>query len=81
MVWRHEARVTARYTFPLDMLRYDRCTPLSQSDVGELELALAGSGRILDVVTFTSDRCAPWTIDRWKSFGCTVEHLSSRRGW
>lgn len=66
------AIVKGRGQFPFDMLRYDRCSPLRETD----SIRLGGEsdedmlkGRVVVVV---SDRSTPFTSKRWESFGWKV---------
>lgn len=76
------ARVNATFRgsgpFPIDMLRYDRCWPLSQEDIAKIAESLSGDigsadAREIRVGTHATlaaskDETA-FTNDRWKSFG------------
>jgi len=63
--------------FPLDMLRYDRCFPLTSQDVRDMDQALrhpsfARNQKDLPSVTLCSYHDHPeWEVDirRWVSFG------------
>ncbi len=76
--------VTSKMAFPLDMLRYDQCFPYSQEDVAQIGASL---DRCVDVkertvtlsrfVDAKTVRNLP-TMDRWKSFGWTVQQNNIR---
>ena len=84
--YRHEAQVTFRGAFPLDMLRYDCSYPATSTDVGAIGDSLdsyerqeryrttpPGAGLDTTVrICAISDRKPHFSIERWKSFGCTV---------
>ena len=67
---RYEYIVTGRGEFPWDMLRYDRCWPMSSSDVGKLDATR--EPRSILICSYTQP-----TLARWSSFGwsCGVEKL------
>lgn len=55
--------------FPLDMLRYDTCVPMSSGDVALME----GRGeRVIHLTRFSANPEAMPTAERWASFGWTV---------
>ena len=58
--------------FPVDMLRYDRCTPRTSRDSREIERSLLsyGSGYGWEVELVTERKSI--TVDRWASFGCSI---------
>lgn len=65
--------------FPLDMLRYDRCTPYQQSDVDEVWELVAtrprsGERYSIKLVAQHSKGWKP-TEGRWESFGWQVERI------
>jgi len=55
--------------FPLDMLRYDCCYPLTQSDTNYISDSWTMPGK-QHTVALVSDRKP--TIARWESFGWSV---------
>ena len=61
---RYEYVVTGRGDFPLDMLRYDRCWPMSSSDVARLEHLTSREPRSVLMMSYDKP-----TIERWSSFG------------
>lgn len=72
-VWTYMVSGTGR--FPLDMLRYDRCTPLAGVDVAILENTFQGHG----YNSFAVIGPVEPTIDRWKSFGWQVNDVEKRK--
>ena len=70
---------------PLDMMRYDRCTPYSQEDVGELACVevLRDKKDPPIEITFVhySHGTKTWepTRDRWRSFGWEVIEVQEPR--
>ena len=64
---RYEYVVTGRGEFPMDMLRYDCCWPLSSSDVAKLDSGLVHSSREPRSVIMAS--YTKPTIEHWASFG------------
>lgn len=73
MTYRHLATVTSRSDFPIDMLRYDRCHPLTEMDSNAIRASLAAHEGVVVVVERVSNSKDPnWTIARWASFGATL---------
>lgn len=79
-IWiiKFEVQSNSRFSvFPLDMMRYDRCTPRTQSDVNDIviseNLALELEPKPITMVHYSHGfrRWQP-TVDRWKSFGWEV---------
>jgi hypothetical protein len=65
--------------FPLDMLRYDRCTPYQQQDVDEVWELVAmrpvkGKRYSIKLVAKHGKGWTP-TEGRWESFGWQVEKI------
>lgn len=68
--------VSGTGTFPIDMLRHDRCTPAHENDSAQIERSFdRGSGRLVTHVMVKSTVKAPTTA-RWKSFGWEVGALN-----
>ena len=86
--WRHVARITWRGTFPVDMLRYDRCSPLKAEDAVAIASSLdhtvlrSDGEQVIHVVKFDhrKDPVVVWTVHRWKSFGAQVEVRTEKCG-
>jgi len=57
--------------FPIDMLRYDRCVPATESDANGIASREA-YGRCIGLIRFSSARRSAPNIARWKSFGWVV---------
>jgi hypothetical protein len=77
-----EFTVTGHGSLPLDMLRYDRATPLTQEDVKENSYVLDTPAQIR-LIRFTQGKGNNYgdmpTVDRWKSFGWTVSDIVWRK--
>jgi hypothetical protein len=80
--------VRGRNAFPVDMLRYDRCTPLHESDsdvihrsiMREAGLYTGAEGNRLGVtVAVRSDK--PPTEARWRSFSWEVVSVDKIRSF
>ena len=81
-----EFNVSGTGDFPIDMLRYDRCSPYSSQDAGKI-----GSGGLADycdtrtvkLIRFTQGKGKNYkdnpTNDRWKSFGWAVSNVEFRK--
>ena len=78
---------------PIDMMRYDRCTPLTQEDASktfqshclsldDLNFKLPPTNTIR-MIRFTEGNGKNYsdnpTVDRWKSFGWQVSDISWRK--
>lgn len=57
--------------FPLDMLRYDGCIPVRETDSANIRMAVL-TGRRPDATAIRLRGPKPPTIARWKSFGWTL---------
>jgi hypothetical protein len=68
----HDFVVEGRTSFPIDMLRYDRCWPRTELDAGEVERSFRRVEGVRGVrVVSLSGLRAP-TDGRWESFGWKV---------
>ncbi len=68
--------VTGKGPFPLDMLRYDRCWPMTQDDV--LHTPWTRNHGMEEREINLNGICAHPTIERWKSFGWVVTQIEGR---
>ncbi len=75
----HRIRVTFRGRFPVDMLRYDRCSPATEASSGEIEASLYDDMKRRTVLltkqasqTWSTDP-GVWTARRWASYSCKIE--------
>jgi hypothetical protein len=82
--YRVTAIVTGKGSFPIDMLRYDRCMPDTERDARTVEDTLIpGSVRdpetgkratwvvnVCKIVNSRQEASRAWTVARWASFGC-----------
>lgn len=68
------ATVRGRGEFPLDMLRYDRCSPESETD--SYNIAKTFSNPLdrweIQVVRKVTSKSDKWTVARWQSFGVEI---------
>lgn len=76
--YRHTFTMMGKRPFPIDMLRYDRCTPKHEADSNAIERSHSRQGTDeVFTVTLVSDKPAKvWspTTGRWRSMGyeCTL---------
>ena len=71
--------VESRYSFPIDMLRYDNCFPQTERDSGEITESIIGmKGFSVGVGRFVEYKHVQPTIARWDSFGCKVSDIQIR---
>jgi len=70
-------RVTlrGRAAFPIDMLRYDRAVPASETDAAAIERSHM---RMARYETVTVDMPSAPTVDRWKSFWWDVTKVEEQ---
>lgn len=79
------AKITGRGEFPIDMLRYDQCSPATEVDSGLIEQSMTkyGSWEIYVKTNLKPTKLRvpaafyPWTKERWESFGVKIEPLPS----
>lgn len=64
-----EFMVEGQGHFPVDMLRYDACWPVTSEDVCRMPL---GTIRKLEIVKVRMASHRAPTVDRWASFGWRV---------
>ena len=66
--------VTGTYVFPTDMLRYDACYPIDEtnSNIAPYDIHITGERS----VNLKANN--PPTIDRWRSFNWTVSNIEAR---
>lgn len=69
-VYDFEYQVSGAGPFPIDMLRYDRASPMTQADAAALARTFAGPGSHA-LMLFRTHVILSWEPDynRWKSFG------------
>lgn len=80
--WIQYATVSGRGSFPVDMLRYDYCYPVSFTvDEGErgpvAELNDEENQDVLIVARATDLKAREWTTARWNSFGWMIQPIKS----
>jgi hypothetical protein len=65
--------------FPVDMLRYDNCSPATESDSGSIVMTFQGwdSWEICVKRINYRGRVNSFTLGRWNSFGCSLEMVDS----
>lgn len=79
-MYRQSAKITGRGEFPIDMLRYDRACPYSETDSYTIRdsqgggLVLMGKPDTWDVtvVRYVTTKDQKWTVARWQSFGVSI---------
>ena len=76
-MWSSRFTVSGKGYFPTDMLRYDRCSPLSESDAADLFIERSDPDfrdtRNINLVRYTATKHAALpTTARWASFGWDV---------
>jgi hypothetical protein len=74
-MYRQAATIKGRGEFPVDMLRYDRACPYSETDSYTIRNAIAqGDGHewTISVVRYVSTKDQKWTIASWQSFGVSI---------
>lgn len=86
MYYEHVAKVTGFLPFPIDMLRYDYCFPVTEDDSRKIMETLNPDIRAhqtenwtIFVKTATTSKHPLWTVGRWESFGWEIGFVESRR--
>lgn len=75
-----EFTITGMGDIPMDMFRYDRCTPLTQQDVAQFSaLEMVDNPIDIRMVRFTRRKSDGPTINRWKSFGWNISNITFRK--
>lgn len=66
--------VKGRGAFPIDMLRYDRCTPASETDSFVIRRSYESGGREFSVRIQRDGVGRSWKpcVERWRSFNWEV---------
>lgn len=78
----HEATVTFNGRFPIDMLRYDRCYPKTETDSHVIQDSLSGEHNIKDQIVhivkldWRKNPLECFTFGRWQSFCCQIEVIT-----
>jgi hypothetical protein len=86
--YKHRLRVTFCRSFPIDMLRYDRCSPATETSANKIENSIHeyGANVIRPLVVYVEKMHSGsnpqrergiWTIDRWRAYGCEVEYVDA----
>jgi hypothetical protein len=74
------AKISGSGEFPIDMLRYDSCSPYKESD----SYLIANTFKRYEKWEIyvkcrpLDKKRSPWTVDRWKSFGVTIEIINDK---
>lgn len=63
--------------FPIDMLRYDCCSPATEEDSHLIERSMEGWTKW--EVCVKSELKREWTAGRWQSFGWSI--FPMEKGW
>ena len=71
----HTAEVTGNGEFPFDMLRYDACWAVDQTDAGRMSMH-SRSLRTVRVRSYSPSSVSTFTPARWESFGWTFLAIS-----
>lgn len=76
-----EFTITGAGHVPVDMMRYDRCTPLTQEDAAKMnpEYKQPFGSYSIQMIRFTETQADKPTIARWASFGWQVSNVTFRR--
>ncbi len=64
-------------SFPLDMLRYDRCSPVTSEDVVNMAASLQAQSNVPYEIHLISSTFQP-TKERWALFGYKVVEVVKR---
>jgi hypothetical protein len=66
----HRFYMRGDFEFPIDMLRYDRCTPNTETDSHDIAATYRGIAAVVVELRAVNDN-RNWrpTVGRWQSFG------------
>ena len=76
MIYTHRFTVVGGIEFPIDMLRYDRCTPTGPDDSSAIIASLRVPHLeqiIVNLQTENTNKSWVPTRDRWRSFGWEIK--------
>ena len=74
------AAVTCEYAFPIDMLRYDRCWPVTEQDSGNIENTYSYDHNYPPIfVARIHERGQLFTTERWKSRGAHLVYVAKNK--
>lgn len=77
-LYRYPFTVRGQTSFPLDMLRYDRCLAARREDVDAIQECIANphaqENWTINLVSYVNEA----TVARWASFGWTVIEQKKR---
>jgi hypothetical protein len=82
MWFEHKFEVVGQVAFPIDMLRYDSCFPLTAQDskaITESLEARNGDMKTVALVCLTSKTAWRPAADRWRACGWTVRLHSKQK--
>ena len=68
------ALITGRGEFPVDMLRYDRCAPYTETDSYAIRNAIANAKGPWEITVcrLVAKQTQLWTVARWRSFCANI---------
>lgn len=76
--YRQTFKVKYKNSFPLDMLRYDRCYPATQQDVSVIMLISPHIEFEVEIQRIIFDK-KQLPSERWNSFGCTIHSVHTEK--
>lgn len=81
MQYVHVIKVSGSLPFPIDMLRYDRCTPNTEADSGHISTSMDADSGSVTVELMKVNSQVKWqpTEGRWLSFGWKVLDVRTQR--
>jgi hypothetical protein len=78
--YRHVAEITGEREFPIDMLRYDRCSPWEERDALMIQRTLnpmiESKPWRIRVMRYYDTATVQWSLDRWNSYHCEVTEIN-----
>jgi hypothetical protein len=84
MLYKQTFVVTGSYHFPVDMLRYDRCSPLDERDSSKIMDSFSelhcNNLQEIGIIRFTSCKSDMPTEGRWRSFGWSIKKGTLQTG-
>ena len=71
------AKVIGNGIFPMDMLRYDKCYPVGDSDAVNISRTFYDKISQYEINICTN--LSKFTVDRWRSFGVSIVEFKDYR--
>ena len=72
------AKITGCGKFPIDMLRYENCSPVTERDSHQISRTFDQYERLERWTIYVRrNKLAPWAVERWISFNCQIRMVET----